>query len=411
MPIKRVIRNIAVSNFAGAGFGFLVTVILARTLTVAEFGTACFIFSLVNVLASIADFGFGNAVVIYYNSSSNQDSALASSNSLYIRFLVLVVIISIPVLILIQHAYSLSRTEIIVVFLSFSSFSIYRYLLAIHQAMGAWRAFNLLLVGNNVLKFIVITFGVLLIGKWLEIYPLYPLLMASYAIYSVTLGAVAVAMTSSRLKAASPKNRQHDKDFLAILLPLGLSALLVVVSMRFDSFIIQRFLGPADLAIYSAANTLAFVFPLVTVSIMNVILKEAAAQGELILPRILAAQKRYLPLLVIVCGISYLGSEHLVQLLFGARYIPAVPVFQILLIPYLGGIYFTPLESYFYAREPRSILVLKSLQMLLVVLGSIVLIRYFSISGVAFAIALSRLTGWAFLGYKCRNNSMKQSIC
>lgn len=361
-----------------------------------------FIFSLVYVLANIANFGFDNALVISYNQSVKHGSALECVNSLYLRFLALAVIASIPVLLIIKRAYSLTVTELIVTFISFSCFSIYRYMLAIQQATGAWRAFNMLLLGNNVLKFIVITCGVLLIGAWLQLYPLYPLLMASYALYSVALCVIAVAMTSSHLKMPSSRNRQQEKEFCAILFPLGISSLLVVVSMRFDSFIIQRFLGPADLAIYSAANTLAFVFPLVTVSIMNVILKEAAAQGELILPRILAAQKRYLPLLGIVFILSWFGAEQLINQLFGARYTTAVSVFQILLIPYLGGIYFTPLESFFYAHEPRSILVLKSLQMLLVVLGSILLIRNFSINGVAVAIALSRATGWAYLGYKCR---------
>jgi O-antigen/teichoic acid export membrane protein len=95
--------------------------------------------------------------------------------------------------------------------------------------------------------------------------------------------------------------------------------------------------------------------------------------------------------------ITWAAAGIVVPMLFGTRYAESVGIFRILMLPYLGGVFFTPLESYFYAREPMTILGLKLWQTMVVAVGSLAMIGWLHLYGVALSILLSRVTGWIFI--------------
>jgi O-antigen/teichoic acid export membrane protein len=390
--------GVAASNFAGAGFGFLLTVFLARVLDVPSFGKANFIFSVISILAGFADFGFSSSLVVFYNRfrADSPNDPLLTVNAVYAKYLLFVSFIAIPLLSVLGRFYALSHWETAVIYFSFLLFSLYRYMASVHQATGNWKRFNILIVANSIVKFLSVTLLVLAAGTFFPLQSRFGGLMAGYLCYSLIIFVFAVLLTWRKIQFTFTTDAMQAGQFYKILLPLGTAALLVTICMRFDSMLIQKYLGPHDLGIYSAANTLAFAFPLITGSLMSVLLREMAHDPSQ-LTRILAAQRKFLPyglaLLVITCA----SAGIVVPMLFGARYVESVGIFRILLIPYLGGVFFTPLESYYYAKEPMTILGLKLWQTIVVAVGSLTMISSLHLYGVALAILLSRVTGWIFI--------------
>jgi O-antigen/teichoic acid export membrane protein len=400
--MRRIFLGTAAGNIAGAACGFLFSVAIARLMDIASFGRASFIFSLVIVISSVADFGFSNSIVIFHNRyPESSPPPLAVANHFFYRFLGVALLACIPVVLALGHFYALKPAELAVIIASFLSFTVYRYCCSLQQAVGNWHRFNRLQVAGNALKLIIGGGGVLFLAHWWQLLSPYGAALGGYLTASILLLAVAVYASRSLLGAAPPTKALHG-DFFRILRPMALAGIFVIITMRFDSLVIQKFLGPEALGIYTAANTLAFAFPLITISLMNVLLRESALGGEEVLTRIMAAQKRYLPALLLVFTMAWLLAGILLPLVFGKGYAAAVPVFRLLLIPFLGGVFFTPLESYFYAREPLTILWFKFGQMMVVIIGSLALIGSQGLQGVATAIALSRALGWAIIYTKSR---------
>lgn len=396
--LKKVFVGVTAANFVAAGFGFLTTVIPARLMDISSFGRLSFIFSLVTMLACVADFGFSPTVVIYYNRHRSESGmqALWKVNRLFFRFLLATAVVSLPIVTVIGRFYHLDVREIVVVTISFLLYAVVRYCASIHQATGNWARYNVITYLTSVVRFLVMggcagtTF--IMTGN-----AGYGVLLSGFLVQSIITSIGSWTFTSANYRRAEVLQPEERQEIMQSLLPLGFSAVVIVVCMRFDSMIIQKVLGEHELGIYAAANTLAFAFPILTASLMNVLLRESSRMSDTFLPWLLSTQKRFLPLLLAAFVIAQTCSAPLITLIFGDRYREAIPVFRLLLIPYMGGIFFTPLESYFYAREPRTILGLKTGQMLVIITGSMVLIGSFRLYGVAAAIVLSRVLGWLFI--------------
>ncbi|HBG07026.1 MAG: hypothetical protein A2075_16430 [Geobacteraceae bacterium GWC2_58_44] len=397
--MRKAVISVFLSNLTGAGLGFLVSVALARVLDISWFGRINLLFSLITILYTVADFGFSNCLVIYYN--RHRDSAavevLDQINRFYLRFLAAVSVLGLLMLPVCGRLYHLSVTESAVVFVSFLMFSMYRYMTSLHQARGDWRRFNLLTVLNNVLKFAVVLTAIAALSRIYPLFDAYRAALWGYLLYSALLFVICMLFTRKLLGFADRFTPGEQKEFLGLLYPIGVAGIFIIITMRFDSLVIEKYLGSEQLGIYAAANTLALVFPLITGSLMNVLIRESAGDKESYLVRVMAGQRRYLLALGAVLAVAWGLSAPVIGLLFGDAYLASVQVFRILLIAYIGGIFFTPMESYFYSNDTRTILFLKLFQMLAVVVLSLLLIGSFGLQGVAASVVISRLLGWVYI--------------
>lgn len=400
--MRKAFLSVALSNLVGAGLGFLVNVSLARLLDVASFGRINLVFSMIMILYTVAEFGFGSSAVIFHNRHREENSVetIKVVNHIYVRFLVLVSAVSIFALLLLGKLYSLTSLEIVVVFTSFFFFGCYRYLCSIHQAVGDWTQFNILTISNNILKALCIAVSVVILSTWFVVENYYNAALYGYIVYSVLLVLFALVATRAYMVLPPAVNRYEVKEFVGILAPIGIAGVFIVVTMRFDSLIIEKILGSRSLGIYSAANSLAMIFPIITGSLMNVVLRESAGDKLEFLERVMTNQRKYFATLLVVLVTSYLLSDYIIALAFGNTYAESVDIFKILLIAYIGGVFFTPLESYFYANHPNVILVMRFIQMIALIVLSWSLIGKYGIFGVAVSVVVTRLIAWAFFYVK-----------
>lgn len=401
-PLKLAFLSVFMGNMVTAGLSFFLNVLLSRMLSVSEFGKISLLFSLVITFFTISDFGFSNTTIIFYNRYKNsyQNNPLHYLNSIYLRFWLVVCLISVLVIVLFIRGYfELSNRESFLIFWVFIPFMLFRYLNSCNQAYGKWLNFNILNISNKLIQFLSIMGAIFILSYITGKFGRYNSALIGYAIYPILLLLLSLYMNHDFLHFKRPQKdkKQVFSDISKIALPLGMTNIFVIISMRFGYLATDKLLGSEALGIFSAANTLALVFPLITTSLMNVLLRETATRKQEFLSKIVNNQKRYAPYIVVILAAGILLSKTFILLIFGDKYIESISVFRILLIPYIGGIFFTPLQSYFYSHQAKTIMIVQFIQMMIVILGSIFLAGQFDLLGVALAIALSRIAGWIYI--------------
>lgn len=400
--MKRIVTIVTLFNFAAAGIGFFTTILLARWFSYEIFGRINLLLSLSAILITFLQFGFQNSLVIFSNKQDGRfDVArLFFVNREYLKYLL---IIGFPFLLLFIYfsnkTYLYSIEEIFFLLVSPIFLVIYNYVATFYQAAGIWLKYNVLNLLYSLLKAIIILltfFIIYVIRKESYTYNDY---IYSFLAYSLILFAIGWLTSIKYIHFGHP-NKELKGQLYKTLIPIGISNLLIIIIMRVDNIIIEHFLGVKDVAIYSAANSIAFAFPLITSSIMKVLMKEVSKNSLLYLEKILFYQKKYFIHLIVTILLTFLIAPYLIPLLLGERYTSSVIIFQLLSIVYIGGIFFTPLESFFYTEDPYKILLIKVLQIFIVVVFGIIFIYFFSLVGMSIAIILSRVVAWIYLYIK-----------
>lgn len=400
--MKKTILGVLFSNFTGAGIGFLLNIILARLLSLEEYGRINLILTMVIVIFTFFEFGFNNSTVIFYNKFKEKYSNIEIYiNKLYIKYLLLVSFPIIALVLILRSFYHLTTLETSIIIINVMIFSIYRYILSVYQAKAEWKTYNIVTIMNNVLKLIILV-SFLLVAYYIHYTNVYNIILFSYAVSAVMLLIITLIISTPFNKLKFDKKENIFRDFKKIIVPIGISNIFIIISMRADIFFIEYYLDSEQLGIYIAANSLALVFPLITSSLMNVFIQKSSNEKSDFLEKLFQSQKKYIPYLILILVALILISKPLFLILFGEEYIESVNIFRILLIAYIGGIFFTPLESYFYSHHQKIILQIKFLQMLLIIFGVWITSKWFALEAIATVIVLSRILGWVILYFNVR---------
>lgn len=400
--MRKAIISVIISNFLGSGIGFLLNIFIARILTVEQYGRINLVFSFIIILFSLFEFNFGNTLIIFYKKfeklhGENSKDLIFYVNGLFMKFLPFSLILIVFSLFILKYFYQLTLVELLIILMNFYLFLTYRYITAIHQAVGNWKMFNFLNLLNNIVKSIVIVLCFLLLTVVVDTYNA---ILIGNGIFPFIVLLISIYYSKDLLKTVELKSSaRYAKIFKNIIIPLGISNIFIIIAMRVDNLVIEKTLGAQALGIYAAANVLALMFPLITSALRNVFLQNGSDKNSNFLRQIINQQKKYGYYVLGILVFSIIISKPMFSVLYGQRYDESVLIFRVLLVAYIGGIFFTPLESYFYSHSPSKIRNLKFIQMLITVVFVVVLIKYFALIGVAYAIVLSRIYGWLYLGW------------
>ena len=404
--MRKAILSVSFFNVISAGLAFLINIFLARYLSIEIYGRINLLLSFTLIINTIGDLGLSNTNVIFNNKLKDEHSKEVLLNAVgyfFKKYFNSILIISGVLIIIFSLWFKLSYIEIGFLFFQGVLIIFFRFLLSFHQAFGNWSKFNVLNLSLNILKFL-----------FLGLCFIIPLLLRSQPIlsYDLVLGLLSLAciisfsLTLFFSRRYAVINRhikvevKLENEFNKIWYPLIGINIIIVLAMRSDTLIIQYFLGEKSLGIYSAANSLSMVFPLITNSIMQVLLKETSNKGTDYLKRIIELQKRYFVYITLVLFAIELLAYYLIPFIFGSQYEDSVIYFQILILAQLGGLIFTPLESYFYSKNTKFIFYLKGIQLVIILTFSISFVQSFGLFSVAIAVLLSRVIGWIILSIK-----------
>ncbi len=400
--MKTTIIKVFSSNALAAGFGFLTTLVLSRTLNVEEFGRFSLLLSIAAILQILVTFGFNNAVIIKANQEKGKvENPLFLPHSVFFPFYkISILIFLIPVVLLVGSYYAFSTEEIFFLLLTSISLGLISYVLATQQAKEEWNRFSVLNIMNNFLKLFFA--GIFVLVSYNLIAPKYPMLIYIFIFFAI-VSLVAVLYWSGQIKDfflyRFNKAVFFDKSYWNLVIPIGITNVIIVLAMRIDTLLIEHYLGVQALGIYAVALSLAMAFPLLANALMSVYLVKVSSDQNhpKNLHNLFHQQKRFI-FPVVTVGVLVAGLSHfIIPWLFGIKYADASGIFSILLVAYMGGIIFTPIESHFYAHQPKLVMYLKALQLVIIVGLSAVLVPILQLSAIALAIVVSRVVGWGYL--------------
>jgi len=169
---------------------------------------------------------------------------------------------------------------------------------------------------------------------------------------------------------------------------------------RLDLLVLSSLASHEVAGWYAAAARLTIVSQLLNTSLMIVLVpKISRIDTEIQLARFLSAWRALALVTILVALVPLeLAAAPLVRIVFGAAYLPAVPIFQLLLIAACFDLIFNPLTYLnFTSDEPRAITVLNVLRLVVLVIGLWALTPRYGAVGAAWAVVISVVVCYGFL--------------
>ncbi len=393
------IVKVFLGGFVAAGFGFLASLIMARTLSIEEFGRISLVINLSIISFTILEFGLGNALVVFVNRGEELGRRLGIFKLVIFKYLTVFLILSLLLSGLFGLIFELNILELSVIFVSSICFFIHKLFLSVNQAVGNWDKFNILQAGNTFTKLLCLALAFLIVFVFEGLSWLYESYLIALLIYGIAILIVGVIITETKVYKAIKLTEGTFQELKEIVVPIGLANCFIIIALRFDLLLVAYFLDEKSVGLYHAANTLAMIFPLVTKALMSVALRESAMNEKSKLLSSIKKQNKLILWLFLAVGIVFGSSDFLISFVYGEVYSESATLFVLLTIGYIGGIYFIPLESYFYSHNRRNLLVSKILvAVIMLVLGGVLVFQYQGL-GVALSVVVSKAAGWCVIGY------------
>ncbi len=406
-------------NLLAAGIGFIASLIVARKLGPSGFGIVVAYNSIIVTLVGVTDLGLGVGVV------KNVAPLLVNGESdtkPYFQFLFLAEVIS-GLLILIPgfifshqlkafmgSGVSLSTVYISVLAASFASISAYVGITLIAHKKIKLNA--LMVTFNSSLRLIIVL--VLLKRGYIS---------TSNVLYTYT---VITVLNLAIGFLIIPKDFIGHFDFHKIkraaklILPISgwltLSSIITAIASRLDFFYLFRLKGPAEAGTYGAALQLSTIFALLITSFSAALIpyvSERVTRKEQILflkKGLLAAS------LGAIAILSFTAiSPFIINLLFGQRFILAVPVFQILSVHFALNLMLLPVSLIFIPLgKVRYGSYISSFQLIISLILFPILIKSYGSRGAAGTILSTTIVGLIFyvfsLFFLIRRNQYERPI-
>ena len=267
---------------------------------------------------------------------------------------------------------------------SFLLFSFVTHSLQAYQKFISWSAIQ---VGTNSLRviflFILFLFFGLRLNSALWLYVLIPL--AGFFI-----GLFLVSASFLKVKNENSVAREFFKynGWVAAF------TLIAAFGARIDTFISARLLSPTDLGIYSAANQLVKIVPMIVGALGTVIAPKMAEMGSV--KKLVKYIKKTQAL---VLGLALLGTISIplvlffIPILFGVEYLKSGSLFIVLLLAMLVFLISVPihLAVFYYFSYPKLFFWLSLVHLILVSILSWNLISIYGAMGAAIAVLVGQI--------------------
>lgn len=390
--MKNTILKVFSTNILSAGLGFLLMVILSKYLSVSDFGKINYVISIIMILYALYDFGAVNTIVIFYNKFNKElnNNALKILNIFFKRYIFFIFFISIISGFVLDYLSNLEILEIIIITLNSLLLFIVKFMQAIFQAKGKWNTYNNITLINNLIKITIISFAAYVAA---EKY-LYDSILYAYGLYIILLFGY-VLFKSFKYLEIDNKIKMQNYRILKIMIPIGLINVVLILIQRGDILLIERYLDQHQLGLYSIANQLAMIFPIIATAMSIVFLKQASENDKIYFKEKIIKKQKYLILpSFFILLIVTIFAEDIIRIIYDVKYIESKYILIILLYIQIIGIFFTAIESYTFVHYQQKYLIIKLIQLFLFILISIILVERFNLIGILIAMGISKIFSW-----------------
>lgn len=330
-------------NVVSALLGFLFTIVVARVLTVSDFGIYSAAQNLIIILTSLSDIGLSSGVVSFMASHLAKGDGKKADEYAKAAFIVKV-------------AVSLSLSLFIIIFAGYVA---RHWLATVDSGVAYWvSVLSFLFIADSFLPYILqvkkmflksvmidisvglpkfliplifIRLGVLTIGTTL-------LAFAASLVLSVVVG---FALTGVKFLTSRPQKSVYV-DLAKFSGWLGVNRVISSISGKLDVQMMAALAGAVSTGLYSIPSKLSSFLIVLASSFSAVLAPRFAGFSDKKQEKIYLLKASLVTLGIIGLTIVWIIiARPFILILFGAKYLPAVPVFQALcasMIPYLATI-------------------------------------------------------------------------
>ena len=379
--------------------GVVFTILLARVLEPDSFGVYSSLAAIVGIISVLGDLGIGSALINFLPKMPNKRKVLIATSFWFQVVIALVFSLLISFSGLINNLIVPGSIPLHFVFagLLTSVYVINQYAIGLLKAEKKFLAASIVQSIDSIAKLAIVS--ALFLNSNLTI----SLALVSNII-SVSLSSIyGMRQEFKRLPLILPK--LYLKKIFSFAKWIGLSRAFGVAVSRVDIILLNLMDSSFSAGIFAAASRVGLVFALVV-----------SALGSVVAPRFSGFTKRtqtitYLKkLLLLTTGISLfmlafvIFAKAIILLVFGVKYLEAIPVFQVLivaLIPFLYSIVTSNPIIYTY-NQPAFFAKITIIQVVILVALDIILIPSLGAMAPAISIGVSNLVVLALGGVRLR---------
>jgi len=336
-----------IGNVFLAFWGFLFTLIIARAISVSDFGIFSATLNLAFILSSLADIGISSGSVNFVSESLARGDIKKSSEYIKASFVVRIIIV----------------LALSVLVLAFAPFISARFLASQDSGMGIWAAvlpiflfpeafFPFILRGQKRFLNSTIMSNSFYIARLLFAFFLYitgaltiPGAFWGFGVGFLVTVVLAVVYIKTSFLFAKPGKVEY-KNLLKFSGWIGVNGIISSIAGRLDILMLAAMAGAVATGVYSIPSRLATFIIVLAGSFSSVLATRLAGFGDK------TKEKSYilksaLVLVPITVGIIIwiIMAKPFVTVLFGAKYLEAVPVFQALAASQIPFLFTVPAVS------------------------------------------------------------------
>lgn len=383
-------------NLVSGMLRFVVAAMLAKFLSVPEWGTFVLFVTLMDMVSIFTDAALNSTFVRFVSNRGACDPRplLRRCLGIKIGLSVLVASLALAAYPVIGPAFDLPPDTFTWyalalcagLLLSFNTFS-----LAILQVHQRFALFALQTASINIVRIVLI--GGLVYAGWhqVEIY------------YNAFFGATLVALLFGGLVCAAALLRKDSGEPLNVsyaqlwrfMWPLTAMNLLTVLFQRVDILLLNRLTTPEVVGQYGLAFQVAFVFPLFTSALFTALLPRVSAmKSNAELRQFRAKSFQVYPIVLVAAVAGAVVLPVAVQFIFGDKYNAALPILRLLILSYGINLLFNPLGLILYALErPHALTWIQAIKLPLLIGLDLLLVPALGGLGAALGITVIRAAG------------------
>lgn len=379
-------------NSVAIGLAFVSTIFIARFLSKEQFGLFLAMYSFAALLSDLADIGLGPSLSSFLPPLITEKKVLKVTQILSTAFYIqlgLVIILSVGVLLGSNPIRSLlfagvGNGELIAALGVMVTLTGFNFAVLALSAQKKFRESAVVNVANSVLRLLLL----LIVAVWGKVSILTVLLIhLGGFLLSFVYALVHIKYRFLRLDTSS----NDAKRLVKFSGHLGIQKIFVALSSRLDVLMLVPLAGTLEAGVYGAASRIALIFPFFIGSLAQVLAPSFAEfrngrEAKPYLYKSMAVSGSFL----LVLGVLFIFAYPIVTLVFGTKYLDAIPVFQALLlalVPFVAATPFTSLIIYTY-KKPQFIAFASGIQLLIIISANYVLIPTFGRFGPAWGIGL-----------------------
>lgn len=391
-------------NFAGQVLGFLATLILIRHLGPERFGMVTVAITVMGLASQLSDLGISAGFIRFaskYFKREPRKAELLMQLTLYLKTAIATLILIVGWFIADPLAvYVFGEPDLFpliqLAFVGSLGITLWGYLQAIMQAREWFIKYVWINILNSALKLIGVV-ALVTYGALTELNALMVIALMPFATFF--LNGFLVPKKFLKTPSSFSEKKELFLELFHFSKWITLSTLCTMLMMRLDVLLLQSLTSAELVGIYASASQLAMVFSLVSGSLITVLSPYVMGLQDLnALRRYKIMVCKLLPIIVLGYIAAYFISPILIDLLFGDKYLMAIPVLQILLLGFSLSLLINPLSIIFLRLDkPQILTALNFLQLALLIPACFFLIPQYGAIGAAWSSVGIRIFALLFI--------------